>query len=84
MVPGGYAQTSAVDLKVGSVLPSDSVAGAILVGVLLGEGARYYLRMPDGTRVPYWGVPDPAPERRVSEQDCTRPIDLNAGNLMCR
>ena len=25
-----------------------------------------------------------APDRRVSEQDCTRPVDLSAGNLRCR
>ena len=24
------------------------------------------------------------PSRKVSEQDCSRPIDLNAGNLKCK
>jgi len=29
-------------------------------------------------------VPAMAPGRRVAEQDCTRPIDLSAGNLRCK
>ena len=82
IAPGGYARSSAVDLKVS--LPRDSVAGAILVGVLLADGMRYYLRLPDGTRMPYYGVPDADPARRINVQDCTQPIDLEAGNLMCR
>ena len=24
------------------------------------------------------------PERKVSEQDCTKPLDLSAGNLRCK
>ena len=28
--------------------------------------------------------PEMAPERRVSEQDCTKPLDLSAGNIRCR
>jgi hypothetical protein len=29
-------------------------------------------------------APELAPDRRISEQDCTRPIDLSSGNLRCR
>jgi hypothetical protein len=29
-------------------------------------------------------VPGMAPEREVGDQDCTKPIDLSAGNLRCR
>jgi hypothetical protein len=29
-------------------------------------------------------APALAPDRRVSEQDCTRPIDLSSGNLRCK
>ncbi|HWA38184.1 MAG TPA: hypothetical protein VG873_10000 [Burkholderiales bacterium] len=25
-----------------------------------------------------------APDRRINEQDCTRPVDFTAGNLRCR
>ena len=64
--------------------PSEYAAGAILVGVLLAGEMHYYLRMPDGSRMPYYGVPEPDPARFINAQDCTRPIDLKAGNLMCR
>lgn len=29
-------------------------------------------------------VPPLAPDRKVSEQDCSKPVDLTAGNLKCR
>lgn len=82
MPGGGGPQATALDMRV--TVPSDSVAGAVLIGVLLADGVRYYLRLPDGTRTPYYGVPEPDPARRINVQDCTRPIDLEAGNLMCR
>lgn len=28
--------------------------------------------------------PEMAPDRKVSEQDCTKPIDWSAGNLRCK
>lgn len=28
--------------------------------------------------------PELAPDRRVSEQDCTRPLDLTQGNIRCK
>jgi hypothetical protein len=28
-------------------------------------------------------VPEMDPSRKVNEQDCSRPVDLTAGNLMC-
>lgn len=82
MPAGSHSQAMAVDARV--TVPSDSLAGAILIGVLIADGVGYYLRLPDGTRVPYYGIPDPDPQRRINVQDCTRPIDIPAGNLMCR
>jgi hypothetical protein len=29
-------------------------------------------------------APELAPDRRISEQDCTRPIDYSLGNIRCR
>jgi hypothetical protein len=29
-------------------------------------------------------APPMEPQRKVSEQDCSRPVDLSAGNLRCR
>lgn len=28
--------------------------------------------------------PPMAPSRRVTEQDCSKPVDLSAGNLKCK
>ena len=82
MPAGGNAPSTAAGI--GIAIPAGNIAGAILIGVLLADGVRYYLRLPDGTRMLYYGVPDPDPARRINAQDCTRPIDLDAGNLMCR
>ena len=30
------------------------------------------------------GAPELAPDRKVSEQDCSKPVNLQAGNLRCR
>lgn len=82
-MPGGsYSQATAADMRV--TVPAEGIAGAILIGVLVADGVRYYLRLPDGTRMPYYGVPELDPARRINVQDCTRPIDPGAGNLMCR
>lgn len=78
-VPPAGAGSSA---SVGVSAQVSGVAGAVLFAVILADGIRYYLRLPDGTSVPYEGVPDG--ERIVNVQDCTRPIELTEGNLMCR
>ncbi len=62
----------------------DNAVGAMVIGVMLADGPKYYTRYPDGTRVPYFGAPEPDPDRRINLQDCTQPIDLTAGNLKCR
>ena len=30
------------------------------------------------------GAPELSPDRRISEQDCSRPVDLSSGNLRCK
>lgn len=65
-------------------VPMDNAIGAMVIGVMLVDGPRYYTRHPDGTQAPYFGVPEPDPARRINLQDCTQRIDLAAGNLMCR
>ena len=30
------------------------------------------------------GAPELAPHRKISEQDCSKPVDLQAGNLRCK
>jgi len=50
--------------------------------VMLADGMQYYRLGPDGkTSV---RAPEPDPARRINAQDCTRPVDPNAGNLLCR
>src|SRR3954463_3497040 len=66
---------------------TDSRLGAaIIVAVMLADGLRYFRLDPDGTRTPvdaataqHLGV-----ARQVSVQDCSQPVDLSAGNLICR
>ena len=62
------------------------LGAAIIVVVMLADGLRYFRLEPDGTRTPVdattaqrLGV-----QRQVSIQDCTQPMDLTAGNLICR
>jgi hypothetical protein len=47
--------------------------GAMMIGALAGEQ--------DLSRLP---PPQMAPDRQVSEQDCTRPVSSSGGNLRCR
>lgn len=85
-VPGMPASGSARAnvFGVNADVSMNSVAGALLIAVILADGVHYFLRAPDGTLTPYRGVPDPDPTRRISVQDCTRPIDPSSGNLVCR
>jgi len=73
----GSTTTSQVSVSSGSPL-----GNAIIVGVLLADGVHYYRLGPDGkTSV---RAPAPDPTRKINIQDCTRPVDPNAGNLLCR
>ena len=64
-------------------VPSGSPLGnAIIVGAMLADGVHYYRLGPDGkTSV---RAPEPDPTRKINIQDCTRPVDPSAGNLLCR
>ena len=73
----GGTTTSQVGVSSGSPL-----GNAIIVGVMLADGVHYYRVGPDGkTSV---RTPEPDPTRKINAQDCTRPVDPNAGNLLCR
>jgi len=81
-MPLAYAPAATAGVTV--VGPADGAAGVVLVGAVVADGVRYYAIRPDGTRVPYYGVPEADPARRINIQDCTQPVDIQAGNLMCR
>jgi len=73
----GGTTTSQVSVASGSPL-----GNAIIVGVMLSDGAHYYRLDPDG-KTPV-RAPEPDPTRKINIQDCTRQVDPNAGNLLCR
>ena len=75
----GGTQTSQISVSSGSVLGT-----ALIAGIVVADGVRYYRIGPNGTKSPISYVPDPDPSRRVNAQDCTRPVDPAAGNLLCR
>lgn len=83
LAPAGGVQSAGASVQAGS--HGSALAGILVIGVLLADGMQqYYLRYPDGRMVPYGAALPSDPERRINIQDCTRPIDLTAGNLMCR
>jgi len=85
---GSAVTTSQVQLS------TDTRLGAVLIiGVMLADGIRYFRVAPDGSRTLLDRPPLPGSDGgaigdalapRVSVQDCTRPIDPQAGNLVCR
>jgi hypothetical protein len=47
------------------------------------DAVHYYSMGPDGKTLMY-RAPEPDPTRSINAQDCTKPVDFSAGNLMCR
>ena len=66
-----------------SVSTGTPLGNAIVIGVMLSDGVHYYQVGPDG-RTPLHEAPPPDPARKINVQDCTQPIDPDAGNLLCR
>jgi hypothetical protein len=58
------------------------LGNAIIVAIVVADAVRYYRLGPDGRIAEE--VPPPDPTRKINVQDCTKPVDLSAGNLMCR
>src|SRR6266852_9574663 len=75
--PSGFVGASEASVASGSPL-----GNAIIIGVMLADGVRYYRLGPDGKMSVR--APEPDPTRKINIQDCTRPVDPNAGNLLCR
>jgi len=66
-----------------TVSSGSPIANAIIIGIMVGDAIQYYQLGPEG-RTPVFGAPPMDPERKVNAQDCTRPVDPEAGNLLCR
>jgi hypothetical protein len=54
-----------------------SVPSAVHPRAAPGRGSSRLHRDPRGAR-------ELSPDRRISEQDCSKPVDLSAGNLRCK
>jgi hypothetical protein len=86
------AGTSVTSGSAGLQVQSGSRSLAIAIVIMgLAAGAAEYSReersfSSPAALFPLYTPPAPelAPDRRVSEQDCTRPVDFFAGNLRCR
>jgi hypothetical protein len=71
---------------------SSSAAGAMVVAIGLlsvmsysDSGAYHYVNgNPFAAITPSWPPPPLDPERRVNEQDCTKPIEDWSANLRCK
>jgi len=71
---------SSAQVNVSAGLP---LSAAIVVGIMAADSYHYYRVEPNGMRT-YAPAPDPDPTRRINVQDCTKPVDPRAGNLMCK
>jgi hypothetical protein len=75
-------QTTTTGAQV-NVATGSRFGNAIIVGIMLADGYHYYRLEPDGKKTPV-SAPEPDPSRKINAQDCTRPVDPGAGNLLCR
>jgi hypothetical protein len=94
LVLAGCSSNTAWQLSAGAPPPPQSAGSvhvhtssgfATAVGVtVLFLGAYEFIE----GGLPYAGSdrrpPEMAPDRRVSEQDCTKPLDLSLGNIRCK
>ena len=60
------------------------LGAALIIGLMLADGLRYFRVAPDGSRTPVADAAGNALPPRVSVQDCSRPVDTRSGNLVCR
>ena len=70
-----------------SQLHVDGAAALVaVIGLTVIAGGTYY----DERQNPFTGLGEPrrppemAPDRKVSEQDCTKPLDYTLGNIRCK
>src|ERR1035437_1314813 len=63
---------------------SSTTGGSTGVPVLGGSGSGSSSGGSDMYRRDHDPAPAPDPSRRINEQDCTKPIELNGGNLRCK
>jgi hypothetical protein len=69
------ASTTTSQVSVSSGTP---LGNAIIIGIMLADGMRHFRLDENG------GALEADPARPINVQDCTRPVDPSAGNLLCR
>jgi hypothetical protein len=82
---------TATSAQVGLHVESRSLAAVVIAGMFIAaavDDAREPRPFPSFSTFSDWfrGTPKAEldPERRVSEQDCTRPLDFSLGNIRCK
>lgn len=85
VVSGGQASVRVVGTGSGAAALAGLFAFAALMSI---EDARYAGTAPSfaSSYDPFWSrpVPELDPDRKISEQDCSRPLDLSLSNIRCR
>jgi hypothetical protein len=91
VVGGGAPPVSSTVVTSGATgLTVTTTSGAAALALILTIGAMEYARNPQPFPNPstLLSPNPPAPElaanRRISEQDCSKPVDLTLGNLRCK
>ena len=78
--PGTSVSNSQINVSADSAL-----GAAILLGIIAADGLQRGAAGGGGSVPPaYERVPAADPSRRINAQDCSRPVDYAAGNLVCR
>ena len=78
-----HAGSSEAQYTVAGAAAAGAPLTALLVGTAVVEGVLVYWRGLETTGMSYARVPEFDPKRRVNVQDCSKPVDLSAGNLRC-
>ena len=81
--PGGRTSVENAAVRV-SLTSGDRIVAGILIALVVADGMQYYVRGDDGSMTSVDGMPEFEPARQIAVQDCTRPVDLQLGNLLCR
>jgi hypothetical protein len=89
LAPAAASGSSGASVRVVSSSGGAAVAGVLLYGALLSaQDPRFASSLSSSTYAydGFWArpVPELDPDRRVSEQDCSRPLDLSLGNIRCK
>ena len=61
-----------------------AVGGAVVVAGMAGDVNRYYGGGEGPEGMGLQKAPEADPTRKINVQDCSKPIEMNGGNLRCK